>query len=95
MEENSAKKDWVRIFSPAILGVIFSIIGIIVSYAELNGSGGWSLLGIIALAPVVIILLAVDVFVKLIFFRYKTAIIWLVEILALGLVYLLWISRFG
>ena len=36
------KRDWFRTFSPAVLGVVFSIIAIIGSYIELETSKGWS-----------------------------------------------------
>lgn len=93
MKDTSVKKDWFRILSPAVLGIVFCIIGIIISYAGLETSGGWSYLGVIMLAPVFGILLAIDFVVKLIF-KDRTLLIWLVELLILGLIYLLWISKF-
>ena len=93
MKEDVVKRNWLRIFSPAILRIVFFIIGIIVSYAGLETSGGWSFLGVIMLVPVFGVLLAVDFIVKLIF-KDKTLLIWLTELLTLGLVYILWISKF-
>jgi energy-coupling factor transporter transmembrane protein EcfT len=92
MEEKVTKKDWFRFFSPAILGIAFSIIGIIISYADMENSGGWSFLGVIILAPVVAILLTLDFIAKAVF-RDKTLFIWLVELLILGLIYTFWISK--
>lgn len=94
MEETSNRRNWLRIFSPAVLGILFSIISILFSYADLEASGGWSFIAVIALAPVVIILLFADVIIKLVFYK-KTLVIWIVELLVLSLVYLLWISRFS
>jgi hypothetical protein len=93
MKEISVKKNWLRILSPAVLGIVFCFIGIIISYAGLEKSGGWSFLGVIMLAPVFGILLALDFIVKLIC-KDKTLLIWLVELLILGLIYALWISKF-
>jgi hypothetical protein len=93
MTEDIAKRNWFRILSPAILGIAFSIIGIIGSFAGLKTSGGWSFLGVIMLVPVFGILLALDFITKLIF-KDKTLIIWLVELLTLGAIYFLWISKF-
>ena len=93
MNESVKKRDWFRIFSPAILGVVFSIIAIIISYAGMESSGGWSYLGVIMFAPVFAILLTLDFIIKLIL-KDKTLIIWLVELLALGLIYFIWISKF-
>ncbi|MEO6722940.1 MAG: hypothetical protein ABIN67_21415 [Ferruginibacter sp.] len=64
MAENETKKDWFRIFSPAVLGIAFSIIGVIISYAGLESSGGWSFLGVIMLVPVIGILLGFDLIIK-------------------------------
>ena len=94
MKENVAKRDWFRIFSPAVLGIVFSIIAIIISYVDLESSGGWSFLGVIMLAPVFGILLILDLVIKLIL-KDKTLIIWLIELLTLGLIYMLWISKFA
>ena len=94
MKENISKRNWFRIFSPAILGMLISIIGIIISFAGLETSGGWSYLGAIMLVPVFGILFVLDFIIKLIF-KDKTLIIWLVELLILGLIYLLWISKFA
>ncbi len=92
MNESDKKRDWFRTFSPAVLGVMVSIIAIIISYAGMKGSGGWSYLGVIMFAPVLATLLTVDVIIKLII-KEKTLIIWLVELLALGLIYFIWISK--
>jgi len=94
MKENVAKRDWFRIFSPAVLGIVFSIIAIIISYVDFESSGGWSFLGVIMLAPVFGILLILDLIIKLIL-KEKTLIIWLVELLTLGLIYIFWISKFA
>ena len=94
MKKNVAKRDWFRIFSPAVLGMVFSIIAIIISYVDLESSGGWSFLGVIMLAPVFGILLILDLVIKLIL-KDKTLIIWLIELLTLGLIYMLWISKFA
>lgn len=93
MNDTAVKKDWLRILSPAVLGMVFCVIGIIISYAGLETSGGWSYLGVIMLMPVLGILLAADLIVKLIL-KDKTLIIWLVELLILGLVYVFWMSKF-
>jgi hypothetical protein len=93
MKDSPIKKDWLRILSPAVLAIICSVLGIIVSYSGLETSAGWSFLGVIMLVPVIGILLPFDLVIKLIF-KDRTLIIWIVEILILGLIYLLWISRF-
>jgi hypothetical protein len=93
MNENVKKRDWFRTFSPAVLGIVFSIIAIIGSYIELETSKGWSYLGVIAFVPVFIILLTLDFFIKLIL-KDKTLIIWLAELFVLGLICFIWISRF-
>lgn len=93
MNDTAVKKDWLRILSPAVLGMVFCVIGIIISYAGLETSGGWSYLGVIMLMPVFGILLAADLIVKLIL-KDKTLIVWLVELLILGLVYVFWMSKF-
>jgi hypothetical protein len=93
MEEKATKKDWFRFFSPAILGIRFSIIGIILSYTDMEKSGGWSFLGVIILAPIVAVLLTFDFIVKAVF-KNKTLFVWLVELLLLGLIYTFWISKF-
>ena len=61
---------------------------------DLESSGGWSFLGVIMLAPVFGILLILDLVIKLIL-KDKTLIIWLIELLTLGLIYMLWISKFA
>jgi hypothetical protein len=94
MNENVKKIDWFRIFSPAVLGIIFSIIGIIVSYLDMKSSGGWSFLGVLIFTPVFAILLAIDFIIKLLI-KDKTLIIWLLELLALALIYFIWISKFA
>lgn len=94
MEEITSKRNWFRIFSPGILGIILSIIGLIESVIDLESSGGWSFLGVIALLPALGILAVFDVIVKLIF-KKETLIIWIAELLVLGLIYALWISKFG
>ena len=93
MEEKVSKRDWFRFFSPAILGIAFSVIGIIISYADMEKSGGWSFLGVIILASIVAVLLTFDFIVKAIF-KDKTLFIWLVELLILGLIYAFWVSKF-
>jgi hypothetical protein len=93
MEEIVAKKDWFRIFSPAVLGIAFAVVGIIISYADMEKSGGWSYLGVIILTPISILLLALDFIVKAVF-KDKTIFIWLVELGILGLIYAFWISKF-
>jgi hypothetical protein len=82
MAEERIKRDWLRILSPAFIGVILSLAGVIISYIQLGSSGGWSYIGIVVLAPILGGLIVVDVIVKLIFKR-KTLVIWLVEILFL------------
>jgi hypothetical protein len=94
MKESVPVSDWFRIISPAVLGIVSSVLGIIISYAGLEASGGWSFLGVIMLAPVIAILFALDFIVKLIF-RDRTLIIWLVEILAMCLIYVFWIANFA
>lgn len=93
MKENPIKKDWLRIFSPAVLGIVFCIIAIVISYASLESSENWSFLGVLMLAPVLAVLLIIDFIVKLIF-KDKTLFIWLVELLTMAMIYLFWISRF-
>ena len=93
MTQKAIKKDWFRFFSPAVLGIAFSVIGVTISYSELETSGGWSYLGVIILAPVIGILLGLDFIIKLIF-KEKTLQIWIVELLILGLIYFFWISKF-
>ncbi len=93
MTENVTKKDWFRIFSPAVLGIAFSVIGVVISYSGLERSGGWSFLGVIMLVPVIGILIGFDFIIKLIF-KDKTLQIWIVELFILGLIYLFWISKF-
>ena len=93
MNESVKKRNWFRAFSPAILGIIFSVITIIASFIELKSSGGWSYLGVIMFVPVFVILLTLDFIIKMLL-KDKTLIIWLVELLTLGLIYLIWISKF-
>lgn len=93
MNKNVVKRDWLRILSPAVLGIVLCVIGIIISFAGLENSGGWSFLGVIILAPVFGILLATH-FIAILIFKDKTLFIWIVELLALGLVYVFWISTF-
>jgi hypothetical protein len=93
MKENVVKRDWLRILSPAVLGIVLCVIGIIISFVGLETSGGWSFLGVIILAPVFGILLAIDFIAKRIF-KDKTLFIWIVELLVLVLVYVFWISTF-
>ena len=66
MKENVVKRNWLRILSPAVLGMVICVIGIIISFVGLETSGGWSFLGVIILAPVFGILLAIDFIAKLI-----------------------------
>jgi len=93
MKEDIVKRNWLGIFSPVILGIVVCVMGIVISYAGLETSGGWSFLGVIMLAPVFGILLALDFIIKLIL-KGKTLMIWLVELLTLGLIYFIWISNF-
>jgi len=93
MEEKVVKKDWFRFFSPAILGIVVSIIFIIVSYLQFNESGGWSMLGVIMFLPVFGILVMIDFIIKSIL-KDRTLIIWVVELLAMGLIYFFWVSKF-
>jgi hypothetical protein len=93
MKENVVKRNWLRILSPAVLGMVICVIGIIISFVGLETSGGWSFLGVIILAPVFGILLAIDFIAKLII-KDKTFFIWIVELLVLLLVYVFWISTF-
>jgi hypothetical protein len=91
MAEGQRKRDWLRIFSPAFIGIIISIAGIIISFIELGSSGGWSYIGIIVLAPILGSLIVLDLVVKLMFKR-KTLLIWLVEILVLVIAGFIWFS---
>ncbi len=93
MVETRHKRDWFRIFSPAILGIIFSVFAIIISFASFESTGGWSYLGVIMFAPVFLILFSLDFVLKL-FFKRNTLIIWLVELISLALIYCIWLYKF-
>ena len=89
MDENDKKINWFRIFSPAVLGIIFSFYAIIYSYAKMESSGGWSYLGIIIFAPIFALLLLLDIMLK-VTIKNKTKIIWIVELITLGFIYFFW-----
>ncbi len=75
------KRNWWRIISPCLIASIVVIIGIIDSYADVKSSDGWSILGVIALAPILLTLVVCDIVLKLTI--KKTAILWLSEIAAI------------
>lgn len=86
MTEKVSKKDWLKILSPAVLGAVLSVIGIIISFIGRAASGGWSFLIILTLAEVFAILLTLDFLIKRAY-KDKILTIWLIELLILGLTY--------
>ncbi|HLK28054.1 MAG TPA: hypothetical protein VKT28_05695 [Puia sp.] len=93
MTENVKQRNWLRVFSPAVLGIGFSVVGVIISYSGIKSSGGWSFLGVLMLAPVIAILIGLDFIVKDIF-RNSTLLVWVTELFVLGFIYFFWIRKF-
>ncbi len=79
MTETTAKRNWLRLFSPCVIASILTVIAIIMSLTEIEKSGGWSMIGVIVALPFLIILLIIDALIKT-FTKDKTVFIWLVEI---------------
>ena len=73
------KKNWLRIFSPCIIAVIFLLITIVWGFANKERTNGWSYLAVIIFVPYTIALLVADVLIK-IFIKTKILYLWLAEI---------------
>lgn len=81
----SGKTNWLYILTPCILAAAFSIFAIVYSYAGMKGSGGWNFIGVIIYAPILLLLIGIDVIVKLLAKR-NVAIVWVVELLVVVVV---------
>jgi hypothetical protein len=79
------KTNWLYILTPCILASAFSIFAIVYSYAGMKSSGGWSFIGVIIYAPILILLIGIDLIVKMLAKR-NVAIVWVVELMVVALI---------
>lgn len=76
---SQTSNKWLRILSPCVISIAFSLLVILVSLFSMEKSGGWSFLGSIIFFPALLVLLLMDFIVKLIF-KANTFYIWLIEL---------------
>jgi len=73
------ERNWLHIFSPCIIVIIFLLVGIFVSLLDMKDSGGWSLLGVILLAPLIAVIVVIDIVTKKIA-KKRIIQLWIIEI---------------
>jgi len=78
------KRDWLYILSPCIIAAIFTIVGMITALFALGPSGGWSFLAVIIGLPFLLTIVVADIILKY-FITKKTGLIWLIEIIIVGI----------
>ena len=60
---------------------------------NMDSSGGWSYLGVIVFKPVLISVLIVGIITKLVF-KKRVFLLWLVEIISIGVIYIIFVRPF-
>jgi len=88
MQNQQIVPRWLYVLTPCSISAAFFIFVILDSYADLGTSEGWSFLGVIYSMPPLIGLILLDVVLRL-FLRNRFGLIWLIEIIAVLLVFLL------
>ena len=89
----SKKKNWLYIISPCVIAAAFSLFAIISSYLEVDGSGGWSFIGVIIFVPILLLILGIDFLVKLIVMK-KVLYVWIIETILGIIIFLVYKNRF-
>jgi hypothetical protein len=87
-------KKFLYIVSPCFFAVIFSVYAVISGYLQMEESGGWSYLAVIAYKPVLIITLVVYFLVRVLF-KKNNYYIWAVEIVTLLIIYQVHLRHFS
>ena len=81
------------IISPCVIVAGYCLFAIIESYMNMDSSGGWSYLGVIVFKPVLISVLIVGIITKLVF-KKRVFLLWLVEIISIGVIYIIFVRPF-
>lgn len=82
--ENTSKNHWLYILSPCVFAIAISLFAVIYSLSVMDKTGGWSFLGVIIFLPALLIFLALDLLIKLIFKR-KVFQDWVAELIVVGI----------
>ncbi len=86
-------KKWFGIISPCLIAAAFSLTALIIGYINMNNSGGWSYLAVIIFGPILFAVIVIDIIVKIIF-RQKPYHIWILEIVALLVIYFVHLKNY-
>lgn len=97
MHEDIKRRNGWRMFSPCILAAILCALIVLYSFFTINQSQGWSLIMVMMFLPALFVLILFT-FVARFFTGTNTALLWLIEILAVLIVlyitlYAGWISH--
>jgi len=79
--------------SPCVVVILFCIVVMIVSWFQLEQSGGWSMLGVIIFLPVLIAAIIADLAVKLTL-KKRLPYVWLTEIILLIIIYFIFVKPY-
>lgn len=79
--------------SPCVVVILFCIVVMIVSWFQLEQSGGWSMLGVIIFLPVLIAAGIADLVVKLTL-KKRLPYVWLTEIILLIIIYFIFVKPY-
>ena len=88
------KRNWFLIITPCRIAIVLAILGIIDGYADMRHSGGWSYLAVIICSIFLAVVAAIDFAIALIV-RKKAGLLWLIELILIGITILILKKQFG
>jgi len=86
------KKHWLYYFSPCVIGIVISVIGIIAGLAGMQSSGGWSYILVLIFLPAILILTVADLLTKILT-KGRVLHIWIIEAVVITIL-LIWFNNY-
>jgi hypothetical protein len=91
-EYSFMKKHWLYYFSPCVIGIVISLIGMIAAFAGMQSSGGWSYILVIIFLPAILILIVADLLIKTLT-KGRVLHIWIIEAVVITIL-LIWFNNY-
>jgi hypothetical protein len=88
MQNQQALPRWLYVLTPCTITATFFVFAILDSYADLDATEGWSFPGIMYIMPPLAGVILLDVILRLVL-KYRFGLLWLIESIAVLLVFLL------
>ena len=97
MDQNkpaSIKWKWLYIISPCVIVAVSLLFEIISSSVDRDHSGGWSMLGVIILLPILFVVIVADLVIRLLV-KKQVLYLWLIETAVLLIAFLVYKNYFA